>query len=155
LERFANRDYAIKRSDVRSRTIKSVLKAQRKLREDGVKDIEYISTVLGRLSEAFSREAVNTALAFGEADEAAAAASSSARALAPSSTAEDEDRRNKMGRTLSPTTVLDAPCFSPTVTKPAKSSTPPPNNNNNNTLPPNHRFYKAVNAPKRINLHFC
>ena len=53
-----NDEYAARRSDIRQRTIKSVLRAQRKMREEGVKDVEYGVKVLARLSEAMLTLAV-------------------------------------------------------------------------------------------------
>lgn len=69
LERWINDEYAAKRSDIRRRTIKSVLRAQRKMREEGVSDAVYAMKVLSRLSEAFSKDARSFARVLGLADE--------------------------------------------------------------------------------------
>lgn len=68
LERFINNEYSSKRSDVRRRTIKSVIRAQRKMKEEGVADDEYSAKVLSRLSEAFSQDSRNFARMMGVAD---------------------------------------------------------------------------------------
>jgi hypothetical protein len=149
LERFADRDYSLKRSDIRSRTIKSVLKAQKKLRQDGVKDVEYVSIVIGRLSEAFSREAVQTARALGDADQAAAAAYSEGH-LQPSMHS-DCDRRNQMERTYSPANVMDIARVDLDAPSSSKAT-------DVSKHPPHSRFSKASNAQARgmnENLLFC
>lgn len=76
LERWINNEYAAKRSDIRRRTVKSVLRAQRKLFEDGVDDPVYSMKVLSRLSEAFSKDSRNFARVLGLADEHAASTDS-------------------------------------------------------------------------------
>lgn len=72
LERMINNEYAAKRADIRKRTIKSVLRAQMKMEEEGVNDKDYQLTVLARLSEAFSQDSRNFARVLGRADEHAA-----------------------------------------------------------------------------------
>lgn len=69
LERFINNEYSAKRSDIRRRTIKSVIRAQRKMKEEGVLDVDYGMKVLSRLSEAFSQDSRNFARMMGIADE--------------------------------------------------------------------------------------
>lgn len=71
LERFINDEYSTKRSEIRKRTIKSVLRAQRKMKEEGVTDVDYSMKVLSRLSEAFSQDSRNFASMMGIADEVA------------------------------------------------------------------------------------
>jgi hypothetical protein len=106
LERFLNKEYAAKRIDIRRRTIQSVLTAQRKLREEGIKDTEYTLKILGRLSEAFSQDSSRFASVMGAADRAAAEAGASVGCLV--AVMEDESRRN-IYRTYSPHTVLEVP----------------------------------------------
>jgi hypothetical protein len=72
LERWINDEYAAKRADIRRRTIQSVLRAQSKMKEEGMYDYEYSSKVIARLSEAFSIDSRNFARAMGVADEVAA-----------------------------------------------------------------------------------
>jgi hypothetical protein len=71
LERWINNEYAAKRSDVRKRTIQSVLRAQLKLQESAISsvDAEYSMKVLSRLSEAFSVDSKDFARGMGLADE--------------------------------------------------------------------------------------
>jgi hypothetical protein len=71
LERWINQEYAAKRSDIRRRTIKSVLRAQDKMRKENLTEPGYTSKVLSRLSEAFSRDSYNFARGMGIADEQA------------------------------------------------------------------------------------
>ena len=87
LERWINNEYAATRSDIRKRTIKSVLRAQRKMREEGVDDVVYCMEVLSRLSEAFSKDSRNFGRVLGAADEYATRLDESA--VAP---AEGKDR---------------------------------------------------------------
>jgi hypothetical protein len=68
LERFVNKDYGAKRTDARSRNIQIVLTAQHKMQKEGIKDTKYISTVLSRLSEAFSQDSLRFAGVMGQAD---------------------------------------------------------------------------------------
>ena len=88
LERWINEEYAAKRSDIRQRTIQSVIRAQAKLKENTTKhdnnssssssppddttDVDYSIKVLARLSEAFSVDSRQFALSMGLADEKAA-----------------------------------------------------------------------------------
>lgn len=72
LERWINDEYSAKRSDIRRRTIQSVLRAQQKMREESITDPEYGMKVISRLSEAFSQDSRNFALCMGLADERAA-----------------------------------------------------------------------------------
>ena len=72
LERMINNEYAAKRSEIRKRTVKSVLRAQMKMEEEDVNDKEYQMKVLARLSEAFSRDSRHFARVLGIADEHAA-----------------------------------------------------------------------------------
>jgi hypothetical protein len=71
LERWINNEYAAKRSDIRKRTIQSVLRAQLKLQESAISsvDADYSMKVLGRLSEAFSVDSKDFAHRMGLADE--------------------------------------------------------------------------------------
>ena len=71
LERFLNKDYFNRRSDLRRRVITSVLRAQAKMRKEGMKDAEYVSQVLSRLSETFSKDSNHIARALGCGDERA------------------------------------------------------------------------------------
>ena len=71
LERWINDEYAAKRSDIRRRTIQSVLRAQAKMQNDGVDDYEYGLKVLSRLSEAFSIDSRQFARCMAVADELA------------------------------------------------------------------------------------
>ena len=88
LERWINEEYAAKRSDIRQRTIQSVIRAQAKLKENTTKhdnnssssssppddttDVDYSIKVLARLSEAFSVDSRQFARSMGLADEKAA-----------------------------------------------------------------------------------
>jgi hypothetical protein len=69
LERWINDEYAAKRSDIRKRTIHSVLRAQMKMKESAITDPEYSMKVLSRLSEAFSVDSREFARGMGAADE--------------------------------------------------------------------------------------
>jgi hypothetical protein len=84
LERWINDEYAAKRSDIRRRTIQSVLRAQDKMNNEGVKDSNYSVKVLSRLSEAFSLDSANFARYMGLADEKAANADGGAEEAPPS-----------------------------------------------------------------------
>jgi hypothetical protein len=68
LERWINDEYSAKRSDIRRRTIQSVLRAQEKMRQENIHDTDYGAKVLSRLSEAFSQDSRNFAHAMGKAD---------------------------------------------------------------------------------------
>jgi hypothetical protein len=68
LERWINDEYSAKRSDIRRRTIQSVLRAQHKMRQENIRDVEYGTKVLSRLSEAFSQDSRAFAQALGRAD---------------------------------------------------------------------------------------
>jgi hypothetical protein len=72
LERWINNEYSAKRSDIRRRTIQSVLRAQQKMREENINDVDYGMKVISRLSEAFSQDSRNFARAMGAADQLAA-----------------------------------------------------------------------------------
>jgi hypothetical protein len=89
LERFINKEYGTKRMDGRRRAIKSVLRAQQKMKSENLES-EYIMTVIRRLSEAFSRDARSFALVLGIAD------STTATVQPP-----------KLNRAISPNSVLD------------------------------------------------
>ena len=69
LERWINDEYAAKRSDIRKRTIQSVLRAQMKMQESSIQDPDYSMKVLSRLSEAFSVDSKEFARGMGIADE--------------------------------------------------------------------------------------
>lgn len=71
LERWINNEYSAKRSDIKRRTIHSVLRAQAKMKEEGLKDADYSMKVLSRLSEAFSIDSKSFARYMGVADELA------------------------------------------------------------------------------------
>ena len=101
LERWVNNEYAAKRSDIRRRTIKSVLRAQRKMREEGVDEPEYAGKVLSRLSEAFSQDARNFARVLGRADEHAVLVDSATTEKVENS----KDVRKTPLRQASPTSV--------------------------------------------------
>ena len=100
LERFLNKDYSCRRSEIRRRVVTSVLRAQGKMREEGIDDPEYISRVLSRLSETFSKDARLFAEALGNGDEAA-----SGRELADPMDIDLEPK--KLERINSPKSVLD------------------------------------------------
>jgi hypothetical protein len=72
LERWINDEYSAKRSDIRRRTIQSVLRAQQKMREENINDVDYGVKVISRLSEAFSQDSRCFAISMGRADEHAA-----------------------------------------------------------------------------------
>ena len=76
LERWINDEYAAKRSDIRKRTIQSVVRAQAKMRDSELNDPDYSSKVLSRLSEAFSIDSKQFARGMGIADELAASLNS-------------------------------------------------------------------------------
>jgi hypothetical protein len=69
LERWVNEGFAAVRGDIRRRNVKSVLRAQRKMREEGLYDAQYCMDVLSRLSEAFSVDARCFGRVLGIADE--------------------------------------------------------------------------------------
>ena len=85
LERWINDEYAAKRSDIRKRTIQSVLRAQHKMQESAIQDPDYSMKVLSRLSEAFSVDSKEFARGMAVADESAC------RALADSDLAEEDN----------------------------------------------------------------
>jgi hypothetical protein len=105
LERWINNEYAAKRSDIRRRTIKSVLRAQRKMREEGVADPEYTMKVLSRLSEAFSQDSRNFARVLGKGDEHAVVVDSE-----PAEVCESKERKAPR-RQPSPSSVGFHPQF--------------------------------------------
>jgi hypothetical protein len=72
LERWINDEYSAKRSDIRRRTIQSVLRAQHKMKQENISDVDYGMKVLSRLSEAFSQDSRSFARALGQADSLAA-----------------------------------------------------------------------------------
>lgn len=72
LERWINDEYAAKRSDIRKRTIQSVVRAQAKMKDSELNDPDYSTKVLSRLSEAFSIDSKQFARGMGLADELAA-----------------------------------------------------------------------------------
>jgi glutamate synthase domain-containing protein 2 len=109
LERWINDEYSAKRTDIRRRTIQSVLRAQHKMRQENIDDVEYGMKVLSRLSEAFSQDSRNFARAMGRADEAAAAAASSAADESPSNAAPSTSTKKLHSaplRTPSPRSVI-------------------------------------------------
>jgi hypothetical protein len=69
LERWISDEYAAKRSDIRRRTIQSILRAQAKMVSEGMTDSNYSMKVLSRLSEAFSKDSLSFARFMGLADE--------------------------------------------------------------------------------------
>lgn len=71
LERYVNKEYADKRTDVRKRITKSVLKAQYKMRAEDL-EYNYSSEVLSRLSATFSVQSSRFAHMMGKADACAA-----------------------------------------------------------------------------------
>lgn len=71
LERWINDEYAAKRSDIRKRTIQSVLRAQCKMQESAIADPDYSAKILSRLSEAFSVDSKEFSRSMGIADEKA------------------------------------------------------------------------------------
>lgn len=136
LERFLNKEYAAKRCDIRRRTIKSVLTAQRKMLEEGIKDNEYTTQVLGRLSVAFSQDSSRFAHVMGVADRAAAVALEGECVVPP---VRDEEPRKCVIRTYSPNTVLEVPS-SASLTSSQSSSYP---------MLTQHRNYSVANTPPR------
>ena len=104
LERFLNRDYCSRRSDQRRRVIVSVLRAQAKMREEGVQNPEYISTVLSRLSETFSKDSIYLARAMGVGDERAVGLEEQESS---SSVVVEFCPRKKVARNNSPFSVMD------------------------------------------------
>lgn len=107
LERWINDEYSAKRTDIRRRTIQSVLRAQHKMRQENIDDVEYGMKVLSRLSEAFSQDSRMFARAMGRADAAAVAAYA---ADEPPSNAAPPTATNKLHsaplRTPSPRSVI-------------------------------------------------
>jgi hypothetical protein len=71
LERWINDEYAANRADIRRRTIRSVLRAQDKMREENLTEPDSTLQVLSTLSETFSRDSTKFARALGIADELA------------------------------------------------------------------------------------
>lgn len=115
LERWINDEYSAKRSDIRRRTIQSVLRAQQKMRQENITDFDYGTKVLSRLSEAFSQDSRNFARAMGKADELAAqptepsfsAPSKTSSSLSPFDAGPPSDKiRAAPIRTNSPRTVV-------------------------------------------------
>jgi len=108
LERFLNRDYCCRRSDLRRRVVTSVLRAQGKMREEGIDDQEYISNVISRLSETFSNDAKLFAQALGAGDEFASG-HNNRRTTCEDDPMEidNDDLRKKLGRNDSPASVMD------------------------------------------------
>jgi hypothetical protein len=68
LERFINKDYSMKRSEIRLRNMQVILTAQRKMQKEGLKDTDYMSTVISRLSEELSKDSSKYAVIVGRAD---------------------------------------------------------------------------------------
>lgn len=112
LERWINDEYAAKRSDIRKRTIKSVLRAQRKMVEEGVDDPVYCVKVLARLSEAFSQDSRTFARVMGIADEHAKQVDCDAGQEEVELCAETK-QRIPPSRQSSPHSVLIAPIVAP------------------------------------------
>ena len=83
LERWINAEYAATRADIRRRTIKSVLRAQSKMKEAEINDPFYAMNVISRLSEAFSVDSRSFARIMGIADEVAAKESCGSDCEAP------------------------------------------------------------------------
>jgi hypothetical protein len=71
LERFINSEYSAQRLDIRRRTIKSVLRAQDRMREENVTEPDQTMDVLSSLSIVFSRDSTTFSRAMGIADELA------------------------------------------------------------------------------------
>jgi len=97
LERWINDEYSAKRSDIRRRTIQSVLRAQEKMRQEGIEDPEYQIKVISRLSEAFSQDSRKFARSMGVADEEAVKADDAASVSSVASS----QRTDKIGESLS------------------------------------------------------
>jgi hypothetical protein len=107
LERWINDEYSAKRTDIRRRTIQSVLRAQHKMRQENIDDVEYGMKVLSRLSEAFSQDSRNFARAMGRADAAAAEAACTAEETpSPSTAAKKLLSHSAPLRTPSPRSVI-------------------------------------------------
>jgi hypothetical protein len=68
LERFINKEYSMKRSETRLRTMQAILTAQHKMQKEGLEDTNYMSTALSRLSEKLSKESSKYAINVGRAD---------------------------------------------------------------------------------------
>jgi len=100
LERFLNKDYYSRRSELRKRVMTSVLRAQQKMRDEGIDDPDYVSKVLSRLSETFSKDSSAFARALGIGDEAATAEHQTPMDV-------DDDPRKKLSRNDSPASVMD------------------------------------------------
>jgi hypothetical protein len=98
LERWIHAEYAAKRSDIRKRTLQSVLRAQMKLADA---EEDYRATVLARLSETFSQDARNWARLMGTADAFAVTDET-----LPNITSEKEAGRAALARRSSPTSVM-------------------------------------------------
>lgn len=134
LERFINDEYSTKRSDIRKKTIKSILRAQRKMKEEGVTDADYSMKVLSRLSEAFSQDSRTFASMMGLAD----AAASQDVSRSASATALSDDDENVLLKNLdisdiepmnepidscrskSPSSVLPGPEGRPPIRRPVQ-----------------------------------
>jgi hypothetical protein len=102
LERFINDEYSMKRSEIRKKTIKSVLRAQRKMKEQGVSDVDYSMKVLSRLSEAFSQDSRIFAAMMGIADACAAkdVGTSSSSNNHPTIVSDEEDENDVIHKKL-------------------------------------------------------
>lgn len=144
LERFLNQEYAAKRYDIRRRTIKSVLTAQRKLQEEGIKDAQYTATVLSRLSVAFSQDSSRFAHVMGIGDEAAAEAASQL-----CFSGRDEEPRRRVQRIHSPHSVLELPLELPETS--SSAGKPEPN------LPAPRKTSLFTSQSRGVNemRHFC
>lgn len=68
LERFVNKDYSMKRSETRLRNMQVILTAQHNMQKEGLKDTDYMSTVISRLSEELSKNSSKYAVIVGRAD---------------------------------------------------------------------------------------
>jgi hypothetical protein len=71
LERWMNDEYAARRTDIRRRTVQSVLRAQDRMREESLTNPDNTVGVLSRVSEVFSKDSKTFSRAMGIADELA------------------------------------------------------------------------------------
>lgn len=71
LERWINSEYDTKRADIIRRTIRSVLRAQDRMREQRLPEPAHITYILSSISCVFSRDSKNFSRAMGIADELA------------------------------------------------------------------------------------
>ena len=105
LERWINDEYAAKRSDIRKRTIQSVVRAQAKMKDSELHDPDYSTKVLSRLSEAFSVDSKHFARGMGRADELAASGDQESEHYRK----EVDDRKIPSGKTSPRSVVMGNP----------------------------------------------